>query len=140
MSRKNRNARNRANKSLNAVQLSMPFENRNSLRMLTENCGVEYTTLSSAVLESDTSYQRPIDAKRVQRIVDNFDPRVVNPLKVCFRGGRYYVFDGAHTLAALKEVKKFANFSVDCLVFHGLTYEDEAYLFALQRGRRIRRR
>ncbi|MBR5346720.1 MAG: hypothetical protein IK129_03655 [Deltaproteobacteria bacterium] len=141
MSRKNRNARRQANKPLNphTVQMAMdtsPAADKNSaaVRMLDEKCGYEFTRLPSIMLESDTSYQRPIDLKRVQRIVENFDARLVNPLKVSEREGHYYVFDGAHTLAALKEIKKFDNFMVDVMLFHGLAYEDEAYLFALQRG------
>ena len=140
MSRKNRNARRQANKPLNAnaIQLSMPIskpiKQPTSLRMLDDHCGFEFTAISSKMLESDTSYQRRIDDNRVKRIVENFDSRLVNPVKVSFRDGRYFVFDGAHTLAALKEVNKFDNFMVDCMLFHGLTYEDEAYLFALQRG------
>lgn len=136
MSRKNRNARRQASKPLNAYQMVMPIPEAKptTLRMLDDHCGFEFATLSSKMLETDTSYQRKIDEKRVQKIMDNFDPRVVNPVKVSFRDGHYYVFDGAHTLAALKEVHKFDNFMVDCMLFHGLTYEDEAYLFALQRG------
>ena len=144
MSRKNRNARRQNTQSLNTrpIQLSLdlspapakPAANSGMTRMLDEKCSYEFTRLTSTMLESDTSYQRAIDLKRVERIVENFDPRLVNPLKVSSRDGHYYVFDGAHTLAALKDVNKFDNFMVDCMLFHGLTYEDEAYLFALQRG------
>ncbi len=139
MSRKNRNARHQSARPLNirGIQMSMPGTNpgpQKKLHMVDEKCGYEFTRLSSIALESDVSYQRPIDAKRVARIVENFDARLVNPLKVSNRDGHFYVFDGAHTLAALKEVSKFENFMVPCMVFHGLTYEDEAYLFALQRG------
>ena len=144
MSRKNRNARRQSTKPLNTrgIQLSMdvsavsasPMKNSFVVRMLDGKCSYEFTRLPSTMLESDTSYQRTIDMKRVERIVENFDARLVNPLKVSCRDGHYYVFDGAHTLAALKEINKFDNFMVDCMLFHGLTYEGEAYLFALQRG------
>ncbi len=139
MSRKNRNARHQSARPLNirGIQMSMPGTNpepQKKLHMVDEKCGYEFTRLSSIALESDVSYQRPIDAKRVARIVEVFDARLVNPLKVSNRDGHFYVFDGAHTLAALKEISKFDNFMVPYMVFHGLTYEDEAYLFALQRG------
>ena len=144
MSRKNRNARRQNNTTpmnFNAFQLSMEMPSASAkpakssaAHMLDKTCGYEFTRLPSTMLESDTSYQRAIDTKRVERIVENFDARLVNPLKVSSRDGHYYVFDGAHTLAALKETNKFDNFMVDCMLFHGLTYEDEAYLFALQRG------
>ena len=139
MSRKNRNARRQSAHPLNTQKIQRNLSNtetqrKNALHMVDEKCGYEFTCLSSMALESDVSYQRPIDAKRVDRIVENFDARLVNPLKVSNRDGHFYVFDGAHTLAALKEVSKFDNFMVPCMLFHGLTYEDEAHLFALQRG------
>ena len=105
-----------------------------AIRMCTDTCGYEYCQLMSNVLFTDTSYQRSIDNARVEKIVDNFDPRVSNTLKVSFRDGRFYVFDGAHTLLALKKVHGDTPFLVDCKVFFGLTYADEAYLFALQNG------
>ena len=139
MSRKNRNARSVSTRPLNMKNIRLKPattepQPQKKLHMVDEKCGYEFTRLSSMALESDVSYQRPIDAKRVARIVENFDARLVNPLKISNRDGRFYVFDGAHTLAALKEVSKFDNFMVPCMVFHGLSYEDEAYLFALQRG------
>ncbi len=133
MSRKNRNARRPVNGK--AIQLHIDnIQSRHDVFMLDDKCGFGYTRLSSAVLESSIGYQRRLDPDRVQRIVDNFDPRVVNPLKVSARDGHFYVFDGAHTLAALKQIHKFDNFMVQCMLFHGLTFEDEAYLFSLQRG------
>ena len=154
MSRKNRNGKRQGVRPLNlkGIQMSMniPAEAQektataapkpgfaqpaSEVRMLDAKCSYQFTRLPSTILESDTTYQRPIDMKRVQRIVDNFDRRLVNPLKVSLRDGHYYVFDGAHTLSVLKEINKFDNFMVDCMLMHGLTYEDEAYLFALQRG------
>ena len=154
MSRKNRNGQRQAKRPLNlkGIQMSMSIptdaqaktapsapkpgfvQSASEVKMLDAKCSYQFTRLPSTILESDTSYQRPIDMKRVQRIVDNFDRRLVNPLKVSLRDGHYYVFDGAHTLSVLKEVNKFDNFMVDCMLMHGLTYEDEAYLFALQRG------
>ena len=86
----------------------------------------EYRQLMSNMLFTDTSYQRPVDASRVDQIVENFDPRVANTLKVSSRDGRFYVFDGAHTLMALKKLHGDAPFPVECKVFFGLSYEDEA--------------
>lgn len=94
----------------------------------------EYRQLMSNMLFTDTSYQRPVDASRVDQIVENFDPRVANTLKVSSRDGRFYVFDGAHTLMALKKLHGDAPFPVECKVFFGLSYEDEANLFAQQNG------
>ena len=100
----------------------------------TKTAAYEYRQLMSNMLFTDTSYQRPVDASRVDQIVENFDPRVANTLKVSSRDGRFYVFDGAHTLMALKKIHGDTPFPVECKVFFGLSYEDEANLFAQQNG------
>jgi len=102
--------------------------------MCDDSCSYEHKRLPAHFLETDFSYQRKIDTARVDRIADNFDARLVNEVKVSNRDGKFYVFDGAHTLSALKRVHGDDDFLVDCKVFYGLTYEDEAYLFALQSG------
>jgi hypothetical protein len=131
MSRKNRNARRASAAPSN---IGSQIGQNTALRMCTDTCGYEYRQLMSNVLFTDTSYQRSIDAARVKKIVENFDPRIANTLKVSLRDGCFYVFDGAHTLLALKKVHGETTFPVDCKVFFGLNYEDEAYLFALQNG------
>ena len=90
--------------------------------------------LDSAVLERDFSYQRPVRMEKVNKIVTEFDPLLVNTLKVSLRDGHYYVFDGSHTLEALRIVKTKEHFPVECRLYKGLTYEREAELFALQNG------
>ena len=99
-----------------------------------DKCSYEYKRMPAAWLETDFSYQRKIDSARVDRIVNSFDPRLANEVKVSFRDGKFYVFDGAHTLSALKRIHGEDSFMVDCKVYYGLSYEDEAYLFALQSG------
>ena len=99
-----------------------------------DKCSYEYKRMPAAWLETDFSYQRKIDSARVERIVNSFDPRLANEVKVSFRDGKFYVFDGAHTLSALKRIHGEETFMVDCKVYYGLSYEDEAYLFALQSG------
>ena len=125
MSKKKRNALR--------AEVALPVT-AGAMRMCDKGCGYEYRLLTSTALETDTSYQRRIDAELVDKIVANFDPRVANTLKVSYRDGRFFVFDGAHTLLAHKRVHGDAPFMVDCKVYFGLTYEDEAYLFALQTG------
>ncbi len=85
------------------------------------------------LVKVDTTYQRNIDERRVQRIVNSFDPNLVNPPKVSFRDGMYYVFDGQHTLAALITIYGPAA-KVECAVYTGLTQEQEALLFVAQTG------
>ena len=94
--------------------------------------------LDSAILERDFSYQRPVRMTKVNKIVSGFNPDVVNALKVSLRDGHYYVFDGSHTLEALKKINGKESFPVECKLFTGLTYEREAELFALQNGEATR--
>lgn len=81
-------------------------------------------------------YQRPIDMERVLDIVENFDYNKVDIVKVSDRDGKYYVFDGAHTLSALKKIHKGKTFDVTCRVYHNLTFQQEAELFASQYQRK----
>lgn len=95
-------------------------------------------TLDASILERDFSYQRPVNMNRVREIVDQFDADLVNILKVSFRDGHYYVFDGSHTLEALRMVNGKEHFPVVCKLYKGLTYEREAKLFAMQTGNSAR--
>lgn len=111
-------------------------KNANGYRVwMNERVYVEPKLIPSHMLMLDVEYQRKVDMARVEEIVDNFNPCVVNPLKVSHRGGRYFVFDGGHTLMALKvlNVDK-ETFPVECRVYENLTREEENMLFALQTG------
>lgn len=134
MSRKNRNARRAGYARPIVVETKPEAVIKPEITMCDDVCGYEYKKLPCGLLETDTNYQRKIDRAQVDRIVAGFDARLVNTVKVSNRDGHFYVFDGAHTLAALKRMNGDKPFAVDCKVFHGLTYEDEAYLFALQTG------
>ena len=102
--------------------------------IVNERVGYEYKFLTSTVLETDPSYQRRMNAAQVDRIVAEFNPLLVNAVKVSHRDGRFFVFDGAHTLAALRRIHEGKPFMVECKVFSGMTYQEEAELFALQTG------
>lgn len=93
--------------------------------------GYEQVDLPIEVLES-AIMQRPLVDKNVREIKEKYDPNKVHPLCVSFRDGQYHVFDGAHTLAAIKEMFGEENVNVPCLVYNGLTVEQEAALFATQ--------
>ncbi len=90
--------------------------------------------INSNLIKSDMDYQRPVDMKRVNKIVKDFDERLLNRVKVSKRGEYYYIVDGQHTFEALKIMHEGEDFLVDCLVFEGLTKEEEAVLFARQNG------
>lgn len=93
-----------------------------------------YMQVYSSKIFSDPAYQRPVDARRVRQIVEEFNPAVVSPIKVSERDGVYWVFDGQHTLEALKKRNGGNDLFVYCAVFYGLTREDEAFLFSMQTG------
>ena len=102
--------------------------------MVNERIGYEYKFLTSSLLVTDPSYQRRMNSAQVDKIVEEFNPLLVNAVKVSSRDGRFYVFDGAHTLAALRRIHEGKPFMVECKVFNGMTYQEEAELFALQTG------
>lgn len=153
MSRKNRNASRRSYSRVHykpdhlaptpmdrlIEEVNRPVQKRTDapvsrVTMINERVGYEYTFLTSSVLETDPSYQRRMNAAQVDRIVAEFNPLLVNAVKVSNRDGRFFVFDGAHTLAALRHIHEGKPFMVECKVFFGMTYQEEAELFALQTG------
>ena len=80
------------------------------------------------------TYQRELNTDRVHKIVKQFDERVANEPKVSYRDGRYYVFDGQHTIAARVERNGGKPLMILCKVYYGLTEKEEARLFAEQTG------
>ena len=79
-------------------------------------------------------YQRIPDMKRVKEIVSKFDWNLVNVVKVSYRDGVFWDFDGDHTVLACKEYNGGKDLCIWCKVYYGMTYEDEAYYFAMQNG------
>ncbi|MCD8381097.1 MAG: hypothetical protein LUC95_12445 [Lachnospiraceae bacterium] len=72
------------------------------------------------------------------KIVANFDERTANEPKVSCRNGRYYVFDGQHTIDARIARNGGRDLPIRCKVYYGLTESDEALLFAKQTGESAR--
>lgn len=79
-------------------------------------------------------YQRDINDPRIRKIAKDFDERIANEPKVSYRDGKYYVFDGQHTIAARKLLNGGKDLAVLCKVYFGMTAEEEALLFAKQTG------
>lgn len=102
--------------------------------MTNYNTPYEYKQVNTRDILVDGLYQRDLDKNRVSRIVKKFDERLVNAVKVSFRDGKYYVFDGQHTIAVMKAIHKGRDCMVDCKVFYGLTRYDEMELFIKQNG------
>ena len=93
-----------------------------------------FVYLNNKQLRISPEIQRKLDPLRVAEIVANYSARVCNPVKVNYRDGEYYIFDGMHTRAALMVLKGGDDFPVLCRVYSGMTKEDEARLFAAQFG------
>ncbi len=74
-------------------------------------------------------YQRPVDMKKVEAIMREFNPRRVRPIELSYRDGVYYCFDGQHRLRAYQ---RLGQTKIEAQVHFGLTYKEEAKLFADQ--------
>lgn len=100
-----------------------------------DNVTSEYKKMNTKDLSVDEFYQREIDPKRIMRMVKNYDPCLVNAIKLSYRDGKYYIFDGRHTSVLEKTVRgKGKDVMVDCKVFYGLSRADETELFIEQNG------
>lgn len=90
--------------------------------------------VNSRDLEIPKAYQRRLNAERTAKIAAGFDERIANEPKVSYRNGRYYVFDGQHTISARKKRNGDNDLPILCKVYYNLSEQDEALLFARQTG------
>ena len=67
-------------------------------------------------------------------IAENFDPRLLDDPKVSERDGHFYVFDGQHTIEALRILNGNKELSIRIRLYQHMTAKDEAILFAKQFG------
>ena len=74
-------------------------------------------------------YQKELNIPRIEQIVKKFDINRMRPIEVSYRDGQYWVFDGQHRANAYYIL---GYTEIPAIVHYGLTYEDEAYLFARQ--------
>lgn len=77
-------------------------------------------------------YQRGGINRHIEYIDANYDGDVQNEPKLSYRDGIYWCFDGQQTITAW--MRKFNDEPIMCKVYLGLTYQDEARLFAYQTG------
>ena len=89
---------------------------------------------SSKLLIPRELYQRGLNSRRAREIAAHFDECIANEPKVSARDGKYYVFDGKHTIEARKMLNGGRDVDIRCKVYYDLTPEDEAALFAQQTG------
>jgi hypothetical protein len=78
------------------------------------------------------TYQRVINMAMIRRIVHNYDPEKFGVLYLSKRANdTYWVIDGLHRLEALRQLGR-EDETVPAIVYEGLTYEQEAEMFAAQ--------
>ena len=90
--------------------------------------GVE-ELLSTGELYSGQPYQRPVKDCDVDKLVREWDPRLLTPLVVSYREGRNNLVDGQHRVCAMRKKNGGKDVIALCRVYHGLTYEQEAELY-----------
>ena len=87
------------------------------------------TTMLPLSCLSIGKYQKDLNIERVKRIVEKFDVHRMRPIEVSYRDGEYWVFDGQHRANAYYIL---GLTEIPAVIHMGLTYQDEAYLFARQ--------
>lgn len=98
------------------------------------NIAPVYKQVHSTQIVSDPAYQRPVNMERVKKIIEEFNPALVNPIKLSHRDNQLFVFDGQHTLTALIARNGGIPLSVPCVICEGLSQQEEAFLFSQQTG------
>lgn len=91
------------------------------------NPGVE-REIHTDRLTSGLPYQRPVNPREVDRLIREWDERLLDPITVSFRDGKFYVVDGQHRISAMRKMNGGNGVMVNCKVYSGLTYEQEAAL------------
>ena len=94
-------------------------------------------TLSTARLTSGLPYQRPVEQKNVDKLIRDWNSRELYPVIVSFRDGKFNVVDGQNRIAAMRQMAGGGDVIVPCMIYTGMTYEQEAELYAkLDKGKR----
>lgn len=74
--------------------------------------------------------QRDLNPARVDRLVADFDPEQIGAPTVSDRDGHFWIIDGQHRIAALKEwLGEWKGQKLQCWCYTGLTSEQEAETF-----------
>ena len=87
--------------------------------------------ISTAKLTSGQSYQRPVEMADVDSLIAKWKNHLITPIVVSFRDGNFYVVDGQHRIAAMRKMAGGGDVTVPCIIYTGLTYEQEAELYYL---------
>lgn len=85
--------------------------------------------LSTSILFSGQPYQQPVKDHVVDKLVREWDPRLLTPLVVSYQDGKYNLVDGQHRVCAMRKKNGGKDVTALCRVYRGMTYEEEAELY-----------
>lgn len=93
---------------------------------------VHFEQIAIKNLVSNQEYQRHLSLVHIQRLIDNFDPHQINPVKVSRRDGQNVVMNGQHTIESVAAVSGSRETPIWCMIYDDLDYYKEADIFANQ--------
>lgn len=89
----------------------------------------KFTTLPVGRINVNHLYQRGEVPSVIKNIIGNFDYHLVNPIKLVYRDGNYFAFDGQNTAIALTMLFG-AKYEAPVMIYNDIpTAEEEALLF-----------
>ena len=94
----------------------------------------EFQYIRPSQIKCDPLYQRKLNVKQVDEIVEKFNGDTFNEPKVSYRDGQYWVFDGQHSITAWKKLYNNEDKPIYCKVFKGMTWLEECDAFCQQNG------
>lgn len=118
--------------NVSVVSKASNMSNASNASIAKKNESIYSTDMITFVPTSEIivgKYQKRLNVARSEKIAREFDVNRMRPVEVSLRGGKFYVFDGQHRVNAYKIM---GMRSVPCIVHTGLSYEQEAELFARQ--------
>ena len=107
-------------------------ENKVSIDLRTFVPDVHFELIPIKNLVSNQEYQRNLSIQHVKRAAENFDIYQINPVKVSWRDGVNYIFNGQHTVEIVALISGSRETPVWCMIYDDLEYEHEADIFANQ--------
>lgn len=120
-------------KANNKVMEAAMETNKRALAQNTINnaysiCGKMIASVPVELMDIDDSYQRVV-SNNVKKLMQDWSDDKCNFLWVSYRDGKFYIIDGQHrwTVAKAKGIV-----TLPCIIFTGLTVEEEALKFADQ--------
>lgn len=95
---------------------------------------VEYRLLPADSMTCCQLYQRPLSEAFVNKVaLENFDKNLLRPVRCSERDGRLYCWDGQHSIRIVQTKSGNKSVPIWAMIYHSLSYEEEARLFALQK-------